>query len=204
MGADFIIAVDLTTEIIAGKNMKPLLAAEKPGNAEDSTPGMFSRWVGDYRLSMKDIRQKLLAGDNPASAQFRKWISTEEPLPSIFEVLLASSISWKPASPIHACSWTSRISSSSRRWGKSDSWNSSRRGNHRHWLRAHAAATGLAAASSWQRQLVEIRNSIVQHEYPTATNEITMRISHLNATARLLALFALLSSTLFFVAVRET
>jgi NTE family protein len=45
--------------------------------------------VGDYRLSMKDIRQKLLAGDNAAAAQFRKWISTE-PLPSIFEVLLAS------------------------------------------------------------------------------------------------------------------
>jgi NTE family protein len=50
---------------------------------------MFSRWVGDYLLSMKDIRQRLLAGDAPASAQFRKWVSAE-PLPSIFEVLLAS------------------------------------------------------------------------------------------------------------------
>jgi len=45
--------------------------------------------VSDYRLSMKDIRQRLLAGDNPVSAQFRQWVS-EEPLPSIFEVLLAS------------------------------------------------------------------------------------------------------------------
>jgi len=50
---------------------------------------MFSRWVGDYRLSMKDIRQRLLAADNPVSAQFRAWASPE-PLPSIFEVLLAS------------------------------------------------------------------------------------------------------------------
>jgi NTE family protein len=50
---------------------------------------MFSRWVGDYRLSMTDLRQRLLAGNNPASAQFRKWVSAE-PLPSIFEVLLAS------------------------------------------------------------------------------------------------------------------
>jgi NTE family protein len=89
MGADFVIAVDLNHEIIAGKNMKPLLAADKASDEEDSAPGMFSRWVGDYRLSMKDIKQKLLAGTDPASAQLRKWISTE-PLPSIFEVLLAS------------------------------------------------------------------------------------------------------------------
>jgi NTE family protein len=87
MGADIVIAVDLNHQIIAGKNMKPLLSAAD--GEEDSAPGMFSRWVGDYRLSMKDIRQRLLAGNNPASAQFRKWLSAE-PLPSIFEVLLAS------------------------------------------------------------------------------------------------------------------
>ena len=89
MGADIVIAVDLNHEIIAGKNMKPLLASEKAGSAAEIPPGMLSRWVGDYRLSMGDIRQKLLAWDNPASAQFRKWTSPE-PLPSIFEVLLAS------------------------------------------------------------------------------------------------------------------
>jgi len=89
MGADIVIAVDLNHEIIAGKNLKPLLATEKASGAEDGAPGMFSRWVGGYRLSMKDIRQKLLAGDNPVSAQFSQWVSPE-PLPSIFEVLLAS------------------------------------------------------------------------------------------------------------------
>jgi NTE family protein len=89
MGADFVIAVDLNHEIINGKNLKPLLPAAKANTATDNTPGMFSRWVGDYRLSMKDIKQRLLAANNPASAQFRKWISAE-PLPSIFEVLLAS------------------------------------------------------------------------------------------------------------------
>lgn len=89
MGADIVIAVDLNHEIIAGKNLKPLLSTKKTDSAEDSSSGMFSRWVGDYRLSMKDIRKKLLAGNNPASAQFRKWVSGE-PLPSIFEVLLAS------------------------------------------------------------------------------------------------------------------
>ena len=89
MGADIVIAVDLNHQIIAGKNLKPLLPAAKNKNETVGESGMFSRWVGDYLLSMKDIRQKLLAGDAPASAQFRKWVSTE-PLPSIFEVLLAS------------------------------------------------------------------------------------------------------------------
>lgn len=89
MGADIVIAVDLNHQIIAGKNLKPLRAAEKAGSTDTGTTGAFSRWAGEYLLSMKDIRQKLLTGDNPASAQFRKWISTE-PLPSIFEVLLAS------------------------------------------------------------------------------------------------------------------
>jgi NTE family protein len=87
MGAEFIIAVDLNHEIVAGKNLKPLLAAKDANNAD--TPGLFAQWAGDYRLSMKDIRQKLISGDNAASAQFRKWTSPE-PLPSIFEVLLAS------------------------------------------------------------------------------------------------------------------
>jgi NTE family protein len=89
MGADIVIAVDLNHEIISGKNMKPLLSTGKSGSAESDEPGMFTRWVGDYRLSMKDIKQKLLATDTPATAQFRKWTS-EETLPNIFEVLLAS------------------------------------------------------------------------------------------------------------------
>lgn len=85
LGAEFVIAVDLNHEIVAGKNMKPLL----PDGKAEAEPGLFAQWAGDYRLSMKDIRQKLLAGDNAASEQFRKWTSPE-PLPSIFEVLLAS------------------------------------------------------------------------------------------------------------------
>jgi NTE family protein len=89
MGAGIVIAVDLNHEIVAGKNLKPLLGAERMNPAEERASGMLSRWVGDYRLSMKDIRQKLLEGDNPVSAQFRQWVS-QEPLPNIFEVLLAS------------------------------------------------------------------------------------------------------------------
>ncbi len=90
MGADIVIAVDLNHEIVAGKNLKPLLSAARSGTGGNGgASGLFARWAGDYLLSMKDIRQKLLAGSNPASVQFRKWVSAE-PLPSIFEVLLAS------------------------------------------------------------------------------------------------------------------
>jgi NTE family protein len=89
MGADFVIAVDLNHEIVAGKNFKPLGGTRKSGKTEDDASDILSRWVGEYRSSMKDIRQKLLALDNPASAQFRKWTSME-PLPNIFDVLLAS------------------------------------------------------------------------------------------------------------------
>ena len=81
MGADFVIAVDLNHEIVAGKNMKPLLAAIGTG----SSTGMYARWMG----SLRGIRQNLLAGDEASTAQFKKWVSTE-PLPNIFEVLLAS------------------------------------------------------------------------------------------------------------------
>ena len=89
LGADIVIAVDLNHEIIAGKNMKPLLNTAKAISEKNNSPGIFSNWVGDYLLMMKDIKQKLIAGSDPFSAQFRKWISTE-PLPNIFEVLLAS------------------------------------------------------------------------------------------------------------------
>jgi len=87
MGADLVIAVDLNHQIVAGKNFKPLL--NPPVADGDGMAGRLSRWVGDYRLSMNDLKQKLLAGDDPVSAQFRKWISPES-LPNIFEVLLAS------------------------------------------------------------------------------------------------------------------
>jgi len=90
MGAEFVIAVDLNHQIVAGKNLKPLMDTKAAHRAGDSVADMFSRWVSDYRLSMKDIKQRLLARSNPVSAQFSRWASTEEPLPNIFEVLLAS------------------------------------------------------------------------------------------------------------------
>ncbi len=89
MGADFVIAVDLNHEIIAGKNMKPILPVAKKDSPQNGAIGILSRWVGNYRQSMMDIKRSLLTNDAPASAQFKAWTSTE-PMPSIFEVLLAS------------------------------------------------------------------------------------------------------------------
>ncbi|UCV17731.1 patatin-like phospholipase family protein [Ferribacterium limneticum] len=88
MGADIVIAVDLNHEIIAGKNFKPLRGL--PNGANDETLGMFSRWVDGYRQSMQEVKSRLLALDAPGAAQFARWASSEEAMPNIFEVLLAS------------------------------------------------------------------------------------------------------------------
>lgn len=87
MGADIVIAVDLNHEIIAGKNLKPLL--NTPSDAGEDSPGAFSRWVEGYRQSMQELKARLLANETPGAAEFLRWLSAE-PLPSIFEVLLAS------------------------------------------------------------------------------------------------------------------
>ena len=87
MGAEIVIAVDLNHEIIAGKNLKPLLnMSSEAGNGE---PGMFSRWVDSYRQSMHELKSRLLVSEAPGAEQFMRWVSPE-PLPNIFEVLLAS------------------------------------------------------------------------------------------------------------------
>lgn len=87
MGADFIIAVDLNHQIVNGKNLKPLLPV---ASNEESDPGPRSAWMGRYTQTMQSLKQKLLASDAPGRTQLLRWLAREEPLPSIFEVLLAS------------------------------------------------------------------------------------------------------------------
>lgn len=91
MGAEFVIAVDLNHQIVNGKNLKPLLpaASQAAANAEDH-PGPRSGWMDAYYQTMQNLKQKLLASDAPGRTQFLRWLAREEPLPSIFEVLLAS------------------------------------------------------------------------------------------------------------------
>jgi NTE family protein len=87
MGADIVIAVDLNHGIIEGKNFKPFMNhVNDKGNQET---GIFSHWVDSYWQSIQGLKSRLLAKESPVAAQFKRWVSTE-PLPSIFEVLLAS------------------------------------------------------------------------------------------------------------------
>ncbi|PKN11330.1 MAG: patatin [Deltaproteobacteria bacterium HGW-Deltaproteobacteria-4] len=88
MGADIVIAVDLNHQIVAGKNLKPLTAHTMPPDTPDNHSQM-SRWMDDLLLSLRKLRKKLLSEDAPTAKQFHKWLSTE-PLPNIFELLLAS------------------------------------------------------------------------------------------------------------------
>jgi len=87
MGADIVIAVDLNHQIVDGKNLKPLLPAT---NTASSGPPPRSGWMAVYDQTMQSLKQKLLASDAPGRTQLLRWLAREEPLPSIFEVLLAS------------------------------------------------------------------------------------------------------------------
>lgn len=87
MGADIVIAVDLNHQIVDGKNLKPLLPT---ANTATSEPSLRSGWMAVYDQTMQNLKQKLLASDAPGRTQLLRWLAREEPLPSIFEVLLAS------------------------------------------------------------------------------------------------------------------
>ncbi|WP_211850036.1 patatin-like phospholipase family protein [Neoroseomonas eburnea] len=85
LGAELVIAVDLNHEIVAGKNMKPLLARD-PAAATPRLPP----WAQGFRQTVQDLTARLLAKDVPAAAQVASWSAKAEPMPNIFEVLLSS------------------------------------------------------------------------------------------------------------------
>ncbi|NTV97364.1 MAG: patatin [Thiobacillus sp.] len=89
LGAEFVIAVDLNHEIVAGKNLKPLAAQGRAGSEPAGANG-FTRWAEGQRRALRELRTWLLARGPDGTAQFARWASTEEPLPNVFEVLLAS------------------------------------------------------------------------------------------------------------------
>ena len=76
MGADLIIAVDLNHDIVAGRLSRP--AAHDNGNG--------------HAPVMARLLESLQAIDSPVRAQFEAWLhkAPQEPLPGIFDVLLAS------------------------------------------------------------------------------------------------------------------
>lgn len=86
MGADIVIAVNLNHDVTVGKAPK---SASKPAD-EGAFMQAFSRMGGNnYFAAMERINQGLKSLDSPALKHIRAWLA-EEPLPNIFEVLLAS------------------------------------------------------------------------------------------------------------------
>lgn len=83
LGAKVVIAVDLNHGIVAGKNLKPILR-DAGGSDQDA------HRADVYRRTLQDLKDRLLAKEWPGAAQFARWAESKEPLPSIFEVLLAS------------------------------------------------------------------------------------------------------------------
>lgn len=85
MGANIVIAVDLNHDIVSGKNLRPL----RP-QREQTKPYTLDHWTENYRQAMRGIKVRMLALGLPGAAQLARWASREEPIPNIFEVLLAS------------------------------------------------------------------------------------------------------------------
>ncbi|MBN8745116.1 MAG: patatin-like phospholipase family protein [Thiomonas arsenitoxydans] len=88
MGADQVIAVDLNHGVVDGRLKRRL--RPKPRRGETPVEEPAGRWVADYRRVMADLKQRLQAPSAPAKDQFERWADREEPLPNMFEVLLAS------------------------------------------------------------------------------------------------------------------
>jgi len=88
MGAEFVIAVDLNHDIVAGKAPQSI---KEPLEKDDNGFMQTLNRIGGskYQAAMERINISLQSIDNPAFNQVRTWLA-EEPLPNIFEVLLSS------------------------------------------------------------------------------------------------------------------
>ena len=99
LGADEVIAVDLNHGVVEGRSngrARPArprahrLEAETASATPSATQQQGERWVADYRRVMADLKSRLTAPSAPAKDQFNRWTDAREPLPNVFEVLLAS------------------------------------------------------------------------------------------------------------------
>ncbi|MGC8702928.1 MAG: patatin-like phospholipase family protein [Thiomonas sp.] len=88
MGAEQVIAVDLNHGVVGGHTLNRL-SAPRPASRL-AAQGQGAGWVGDYHRVMADLKSRLLAQSAPAKAQFSRWADSQEPLPNVFEVLLAA------------------------------------------------------------------------------------------------------------------
>ncbi|MCC7271037.1 MAG: patatin-like phospholipase family protein [Alphaproteobacteria bacterium] len=85
LGADVVIAVDLNHEIVAAKNLKPLLARDRSEEASG-----FSPWAQTIAQSVRELTVHLRQRAMAAAAPVASSPAPTEPMPNIFEVLLAA------------------------------------------------------------------------------------------------------------------
>ena len=86
MGADFVIAVDLSRNIINKKS-----ARKSPvSNSEDTSSfKKFSKSLPGRDKILNALKKKAMAIDIPALTQIKRWMA-KDPMPTIFEVLVTS------------------------------------------------------------------------------------------------------------------
>ena len=86
MGAEFVIAVDLNHDIVAGKARK---IASTPAEENGFVQAVSSKFSGQHLQVMERINKAWESLENPVVKEIKSWLD-EEPLPNIFEVLLSS------------------------------------------------------------------------------------------------------------------
>ncbi|WP_081650687.1 patatin-like phospholipase family protein [Paucidesulfovibrio longus] len=91
LGADIVIAVDLNHDIVSGKNAPPpQTPCETKSRSSKAAPDRPSGKTKRYQQSIQDVSAWLMARKAPGADQIARWASPKDPLPNIFEVLLAS------------------------------------------------------------------------------------------------------------------
>lgn len=89
MGADFVIAVDLNYEKIKNQKIGLATSSELAPKNHLAYHATISQTTTNYPSSLERIKQILINQDQSALRRLRKWLEPE-PLPSIFEILVAS------------------------------------------------------------------------------------------------------------------
>ena len=86
MGADYVIAVDLTHDVPGVGCAKRAPPADSDETSPGEGPASGSTWKG---APLASIGQRIMSADAPGLAQIRQWLAGES-LPNIFEVMMAS------------------------------------------------------------------------------------------------------------------
>ncbi len=86
MGADYVIAVDVTHDLPGGGGAKRTLLPDLDGMPHGGEPENGSTWKS---APLATVGERIMSVDVPGLTQIKHWLA-REPMPNIFEVLMAS------------------------------------------------------------------------------------------------------------------